>query len=168
MGVMAERAYLRRRPRAEGEPVGDLLVIQVAKELCLYVVEVTQKSPKQFRFTFTTRLQGMALDILELVFLANGLYIGPDGRPEERAERRALQQKSLTRAQLLAYVAEMACAQNALLPKQFAEIGRLTMSLQRLVGGWITSDARRVPNPAAGRPAAAPTGAPGGGGARRT
>ena len=31
----------------------DLLVVINAKELCSYIMTVTQKSPKQFRFTFS-------------------------------------------------------------------------------------------------------------------
>jgi hypothetical protein len=142
--------YLKSRPRGENEPVDELLVLKSAKDLCNYVFEVTEKSPKSARFTFTTRLQAGALEILELLFMANGLYIGPGGRPQDAAERRSLQQKALTRAKLLAYVAEMAGGQHALLPKQFEQIARLTTSCQRLIGGWITSDNRRAVGAASG------------------
>jgi len=125
--------------------VDDLLVIKVAKELCLCVFQVTQRSPKSARFTFVSRLQNTALDILESVFLANGCYIGPGGLPQDAQQRRSLQQRAMTRAQLLAYLAEMASTENVILPQQFERIGRLTTSCQRLVGGWIASDRQRVP-----------------------
>lgn len=38
----------------------ELTVITKAKDLCAYVMTVTQKSPKQFRFTFVNRLQNLA------------------------------------------------------------------------------------------------------------
>ena len=41
----------------------ELVVITKAKDLCGYVLTVTQKSPKQFRFTFTSRLQNLCVDI---------------------------------------------------------------------------------------------------------
>ena len=42
-----------------------LIVITKAKELCSYVMTVTQKSPKHFRFTFVTRMQNLSLDVIE-------------------------------------------------------------------------------------------------------
>ena len=54
----------------------ELTVITKAKDLCSYVMNVTQKSPKQFRFTFVTRLQNLALSAIENLFRAN---IGTDG-----------------------------------------------------------------------------------------
>ena len=43
----------------------ELIVITKAKELCSYVMTVTQKSPKHFRFTFVTRMQNLSLDVIE-------------------------------------------------------------------------------------------------------
>ena len=43
----------------------ELTVITKAKDLCSYVMTVTQKSPKQFRFTFVSRLQNLALSAIE-------------------------------------------------------------------------------------------------------
>ena len=47
----------------------ELTIVTEAKELCSYIVTVTQKSPKQFRFTFVSRLQNLSLDAVGL-----GLY----------------------------------------------------------------------------------------------
>ena len=41
---------------------GDLAVITAAKDLCSYILKITDKSPKKFRFTLTSRLQTYALD----------------------------------------------------------------------------------------------------------
>ena len=43
----------------------ELTVIVKAKDLCAYIMTITQKSPKQFRFTFVSRLQNLSLDIVE-------------------------------------------------------------------------------------------------------
>jgi len=52
------------------------VVVTKAKELCTYIITVTQKSPKQFRFTFVSRLQNIALDVIENIYYANEIYIG--------------------------------------------------------------------------------------------
>jgi hypothetical protein len=43
----------------------ELSVITKSKDLCSYVLTVTQKSPKHFRYTFVSRLQNLSLDVLE-------------------------------------------------------------------------------------------------------
>lgn len=53
----------------------ELTVITKAKELCSYVMTVTQKSPKQFRFTFVSRLQNLALSAIENLFRANDVFV---------------------------------------------------------------------------------------------
>lgn len=52
----------------------ELVVITKAKDLCSYVLTVTQRSPKQFRFTFTSRLQNLCMDVLESLYRANEIY----------------------------------------------------------------------------------------------
>ena len=39
----------------------ELSMITRAKDLCTYIMTVTQKSPKQFRYTFVSRLQNLSL-----------------------------------------------------------------------------------------------------------
>lgn len=53
----------------------ELTVITKAKDLCSYIMTVTQKSPKQFRFTFVTRMQNLALSVIENLFLANDVFV---------------------------------------------------------------------------------------------
>ncbi len=52
----------------------ELAVITKAKDLCSYVMTVTEKSPKRFRFTLTSRLQNYALDVIENLFMANETF----------------------------------------------------------------------------------------------
>lgn len=47
----------------------DLCVITKAKELAKYVITVTEKSPKKFRFTLVVRLQNYCLDVIENLLL---------------------------------------------------------------------------------------------------
>ena len=53
----------------------DLYVITKVKELTRYVITITEKSPKKFRFTLVARLQNYCLDSLEQIVLANMLPI---------------------------------------------------------------------------------------------
>ena len=81
----------------------DLLVVTKAKELCAYIMTVTQKSPKQFRFTFVTRLQNLALGVIEDLYYANEMFIGKGG--EKNAEKRlSTQHRALTSLKLIAYI----------------------------------------------------------------
>ena len=67
----------------------ELAVITKAKDLCSYVMTVTQKSPKQFRFTFTSRLQNLSLDVIEALYRANDTFVTKENvsAREKRRER---------------------------------------------------------------------------------
>ena len=123
----------------------DLTVITKAKELCGYIMTVTQKSPKQFRFSLVSRLQGYALDIVASLYRANEVYLsGPDVAVKARV-RLDYQHEALTSAKLLGYVAQLSMEQGAILPKQLEVIARLLLDTQNLCGAWITSDRKRLP-----------------------
>jgi len=125
-------------------PKNELTVVMKAKDLCSYVVTVTQKSPKQFRFTFVSRLQNLAMDVIENIYRANEVFIGAGskGNAEKRLD---FQHKALTSLKILAYFAEMAMTQNCILPKQYEQIAKLTTDCQHLLGAWINSDKKRLP-----------------------
>ena len=53
----------------------ELTVITKARDLCSYVMTITQKIPKQFRFTFVSRLQNLALSAIENLFRANDVFV---------------------------------------------------------------------------------------------
>ena len=53
----------------------ELTVITKAKDLCTYVMIVTQKSPKQYRYTFVSRLQNLSLDIIENLYRAKDSFV---------------------------------------------------------------------------------------------
>ena len=122
---------------------GDLLVVTKAKELCTYIMTITQKSPKQFRFTFVTRLQNLALDVIENIYFANEIFIGK-GYIKNAESRLALQHRALTVLKLIAYIAELAMTEKCILFKQYEQIAKSTTDCQRLLGAWINSDKKRL------------------------
>jgi hypothetical protein len=122
----------------------ELTVITKAKDLCRYVMTVTEKSPKRFRFTLVSRMQNLALDVIDNAYRANDIYTAAAGRGEAIAKRLDLQHAALTAARLLGYMALLAREQNCILPKQYENITRLVSGCQNLLGAWIASDRKRA------------------------
>jgi len=123
----------------------ELVVVMRAKDLCAYVVTITQKSPKQFRFTFVSRLQNLAMEVVECLYRANEVFIGA-GKAENAEKRLDFQHRALTALKLLAFFAEMAMTQNCILPKQYEQIAKQSTDCLRLLGAWIQSDKKRMPS----------------------
>ena len=53
----------------------EFTVITKAKDLCWYILTVTEKSPKRFRFTLKGWMQNLALDVLPLLNHANEVFV---------------------------------------------------------------------------------------------
>lgn len=121
----------------------DLTVIMKAKDLCRYVMTVTQKCPKHYRFTFTTRLQNLCMDIIENLYLANEIYIGGDNSGARFRQRLELQQKAMTQTRLLAYFSQLALEQQAILPKHYEQISLQSTEVLNFIGAWMKSDRNR-------------------------
>ena len=125
---------------------GDLAVITSAKNLCSYILKVTDKSPKKFRFTLTSRLQTYSLDIIENLTMANEVYMKSNRRDAlERAigMRRSFQKKAMTSLKLLDYVAQVSMEQECILSNQYEQITKQISDCRNLLGGWLNSDQRR-------------------------
>ena len=121
----------------------ELSVITKAKDLCGYIMTITQRSPKHFRFTFVSRLQNLALDVVERMYLANDCFISASDL--KRAERRLeFQYQALTDLKLLAYIALLSLEQKCILPKQYEEIARRCSESRNMLGAWIKSDQKRL------------------------
>lgn len=53
----------------------DLKVITKAKELAELVYEITERSPKKFRFTIVGLMQNLSLGIVDELYKANDVYV---------------------------------------------------------------------------------------------
>ena len=117
----------------------DLYVVTKVKELTKYVITVTEKSPKKFRFTLVTRLQNYCLDALEHIVRANMLKV-------ENSERLELQSEAGRKLKLLGYFAMICMETGCILPNQFENISKLQAESIMFLGKWITSDKKRNVN----------------------
>ena len=121
----------------------ELTVITKAKDLCSYIMTVTQKSPKQFRFTFVSRLQNLSLSVIENLYRANDTFVTKE-KTEAREKRLEFQHQAMTDLKLLCYFSLLAREQNCILPKQYEQIARQSSDCQNLLSAWISSDRRRL------------------------
>ncbi len=121
----------------------ELHVVLKAKDLCRYVMTVTQRCPKQYRFTFTSRLQNLSMDIIQDIYLANDVFVAGADAPQKARQRLELQRGAMTKTRLLCYIAQLALEQKAILPKQYEQISMQGTEVLALLGGWINSDKKR-------------------------
>lgn len=121
----------------------ELLAITKAKDLCSYILTVTVKSPKQFRFSLVSRLHGYSLEVIEKAYRANEVYVS-GGDKSAREKRLAFQHEALTALKLLSYLSQLSMEQGCILPKQYEQISKKVSDCQNLLGAWINSDRKRT------------------------
>ncbi|MCQ2372715.1 MAG: four helix bundle protein [Phascolarctobacterium sp.] len=121
----------------------ELMVVTKAKNLCSYVMLITQKSPKHFRYTFVSKLQNLSLEIIEKIFRANDVYVTKTDIEAQKI-RLGLQRDAMTSLKLLGYIAMLAMQQQCILAKQYEEISKQIMDCQNLLGAWMNSDKKRL------------------------
>ena len=121
----------------------ELAVITKAKDLCSYVMTVTDKSPKRFRFTLVAKLQNYALDIIENLYQANEVFVKAGDR-EKAQQRIDFQHQALTELKLLGYMAQLSMEQGCILPKQYEQITKKIHDCQNMLGAWLNSDRKRL------------------------
>lgn len=94
----------------------DLFVMTKTKDLAKYIITVTEKSPKKFRFTLVVRLQNYILDAIENIYTANTLYAPLD--------RLKYQETARLKLSMLDYFAGLAYEQGCILLKQYEQISK--------------------------------------------
>ena len=133
----------RRRGKIMAAYQSELAVITKAKDLCSYVMTVTDKSPKRFRFTLVAKLQNYALDIIENLYRANEVFVKAGDR-EKAQQRIDFQHQALTELKLLGYMAQLSMEQGCILPKQYEQITKKIHDCQNMLGAWLNSDRKRL------------------------
>jgi len=120
----------------------ELSVITKAKDICSYIMTVTDKSPKRFRFTLVSRLQNYALDVIENLIMANETFVNA-GDARSAIERMSYQRKAMSRLKLLSYMSELAMKQGCILPKQYEQVTKQVYDAENMLGAWMNSDKKR-------------------------
>lgn len=114
----------------------DLFVMTKTKDLAKYIITVTEKSPKRFRFTLVVRLQNYILDAIENIYLAN--------QEHDKNKRLALQNKAKTLLSMLDYFAGIAYEEECILFKQYEQISKQQAECLMYLGKWIASTSKMV------------------------
>ena len=122
--------------------LSELAVIVKAKELCSYIMTVTDKSPKRFRFTMVSKLQNYALNTVENLYRANQVFV-KNGGTEAASVRLNFQHQALTELDLLGYMAQLSMEQVCITANQYEQITKRIYDCKNLLGAWIKSDAKR-------------------------
>lgn len=120
-----------------------LTVIVKAQDLCSFVFTATDTSPKKFRGTIVAKLQHIAMEIIESLYLANDVFVTSKNLKERYPVRRDYQHQALSKIKLLAFFAHLGLKEGAITIKQFEKIAHLTKDCQNLIGGWIKNDKAR-------------------------
>lgn len=118
-------------------------VIQKVTELCDYILTITHKSPKEFRFSLVAKLHNYSLSILENLFRANDTHLNSEANWKVRKQ---YQQNALTDIRLLGYMAGLAKSHNCILVKQYNHICELLYECRNLLSAWVKSDNNRAKN----------------------
>lgn len=121
----------------------ELAVITRAKQLCQYIMVVTDKSPKKFRFTLVSRLQNYSLSVIENLYRANDIYLVEGNDDPNRPRRIMFQREAMIALRMIGYFAVIAREQQCILPRQQSQIAKLLVETQRILYAWVKSDEKR-------------------------
>jgi len=120
----------------------ELIVITRAKALLKYVLQITQKCPKQFRFSLVAKLHNYSINALENLFRANDIVVKP-GLKNRLQQRVQYQFDAITELRLLGAIAMVATEHECILLKQYNQICKRAYECISLVNNWSESDKRR-------------------------
>lgn len=114
----------------------ELVVIMQARDICSYIMTITAKSPKRFRFTLVTRLQNYSLAAAEEMYLANEVYPTGEDKEELARKRREHQDKAMVSLKMLGWLAHLASEQECILPRQYEVLAGKLYSCMKLLSAW--------------------------------
>ena len=121
----------------------ELQVITKAKDLCSYIMVITETSPRHFRYTFVSRLQNLSLSVIENLYRANDTFVSKEDMPA-REKRLSYQRETMTDLKVLSYFSFLAMEQKCILAKQYEQIATKSTDCINLLGAWMNSDRRRL------------------------
>lgn len=114
----------------------ELFVLTKAKDLVKYIITVTERSPKKFRFTLVSKIQNYALDIVEFLFLANNTA--------DVKARIQYQDKAKINLDMLCYFCQIALENQCILLKQYEQISLLSTECRNYLAKWKASTVKKL------------------------
>lgn len=120
----------------------ELVVISRARDLVKYVFNAVKKVPKSERYSFSVRVQGLALDMIECMVRANNIVVKPK-KIEQYKKRYEFQEKAMGDLKVLEYIVAIGVEEEFMLLKQYQQIAKQGAEVSILLSKWIESDRRR-------------------------
>jgi tryptophan 2,3-dioxygenase len=120
------------------EKSGELGVVTKVKALVAYIMDTTEKAPKEFRVVYVNRLQNYALDILENIVAANFTQLKDDF-----SERKRLQKQAFVELKVLCATAFTAMQAKAIKQTHYLNMSKLAEEASTLLIAWGKSDDKR-------------------------
>jgi hypothetical protein len=117
-------------------PSSELVVIVKAKSTISYIFEMTQKSPKNYRWSVVARMHALCVEILEELYAANEL-------PAHSDQRITLQVGAIGKLKTLAFLNDFAVSQGVILAKQYENAAKMLAEVQKLAVSWARAERAR-------------------------
>ena len=114
----------------------NLYVFTKAKDLAKYIITITEKSPKKYRFTLVVRIQNYILDVIENIYLAN--------ESKDIKERIARQEKAKSLLAMLDYFCQIAGEEGCISFPQYEQISKQQAECLLYLKRWMAATAKQV------------------------
>ena len=122
----------------------ELSIMIKSRKLAEYIFTITEKSPKKFRFTITSRLQNLSLGAMEYLIRANEIYVKEKTQTESYRKRQEYQRKAMIDFKVLGYMAMIAREQECILSRQQEQIAKQVSECRKMLWAWMLSDKKRL------------------------
>ncbi len=119
------------------QPKSELYVITSMKNLVEYVLTISEKSPKKFRYSLLDRMHKACFEGIELLYEANSC-------PLSSVERRQKQTMFRVKLKVIDYLGGVGEGRGCFTFHQYETICKYIHDCDRLLRAWVTSDQRRA------------------------
>lgn len=113
----------------------DLEVITCAKKLGEYIIKITEKSPKKYRWSVVGKFQNTSIELVENLYYANF---------ESGDERLKYLKQASIKVNMLGFFAETAKDLQAINFHQMSVIANMLFEIRKMLNGWIRTTKRNL------------------------
>lgn len=118
-------------------PRSELYVITSAKRMADYILTLTEKCPKKFRYSYLIKIENVSLDIVTVLYEANGIKLGDSRRGEKQSEAKI-------KMKILDFLSEQAMLHCCFSVHQYEVISSHLNDCVRALDKWVVSDQTRI------------------------